>query len=422
MENRRKKIGIMGGTFDPIHVGHLILGEKAYEQLGLDKILFMPAGNPPHKRNRNGRATDELRTEMVRLAIEGNPHFELSLIEMNAEGFTYTYRTLERLKEQNPDTDYYFIIGADSLYNFTTWMEPSRICRACTIVVATRDHVPVKNLDQEMTYLSRQYGGCFIRLNTLNIDISSQLLRQWHQEGKSIHYYVPEAVVDYIEKHQIYHFSEMGPVFDQTEGDTIKMADYDFIKMQKKLAKYLDEDRFAHTLGVMYTCASLAMVHGYDLKDAQVAGLLHDSAKCIPNKKKLKMCEEHKIPVTEFEKTHPFLLHAKLGAYVAEAKYGIRNREILSSITYHTTGKPEMSVLEKIVYIADYIEPARNKAPNLTKVRKLAFEDLDECMYEILKDTLSYFEENPKDVDAATKEAFEYYSVLHKNRFAEEQA
>ena len=347
MENRRKKIGIMGGTFDPIHVGHLILGEKAYEQLGLDKILFMPAGNPPHKRNRNGRATDEQRTEMVRLAIEGNPHFELSLIEMNAEGFTYTYRTLERLKEQNPDTDYYFIIGADSLYNFTTWMEPSRICRACTIVVATRDHVPVKNLDQEMTYLSRQYGGCFIRLNTLNIDISSQLLRQWHQEGKSIHYYVPEAVVDYIEKHQIYHFSEMGPVFDQTEGDTIKMADYDFIKMQKKLAKYLDEDRFAHTLGVMYTCASLAMVHGYDLKDAQVAGLLHDSAKCIPNKKKLKMCEEHKIPVTEFEKTHPFLLHAKLGAYVAEAKYGIRNREILSSITYHTTGKPEMSVLEK---------------------------------------------------------------------------
>ena len=207
MENRRKKIGIMGGTFDPIHVGHLILGEKAYEQLGLDKILFMPAGNPPHKRNRNGRATDEQRTEMVRLAIEGNPHFELSLIEMNAEGFTYTYRTLERLKEQNPDTDYYFIIGAESLYNFTTWMEPSRICRACTIVVATRDHVPVKNLDQEMTYLSRQYGGCFIRLNTLNIDISSQLLRQWHQEGKSIHYYVPEAVVDYIEKHQIYHFS-----------------------------------------------------------------------------------------------------------------------------------------------------------------------------------------------------------------------
>ena len=125
------------------------------------------------------------------------------------------------------------------------------------------------------------------------------------------------------------------------------MADYDFIKMQKKLSKYLDEDRFEHTLGVMFTCASLAMVHGYDLKDAQAAGLLHDSAKCIPNKKKLKMCAEHNIPVTPFEQEHPFLLHAKLGAYVARAKYGITDGEILSSITFHTTGKPEMSTLEK---------------------------------------------------------------------------
>ena len=128
------------------------------------------------------------------------------------------------------------------------------------------------------------------------------------------------------------------------------------------------------------------------------------------------MCEEHKIPVTEFEKTHPFLLHAKLGAYVAEAKYGIRNREILSSITYHTTGKPEMSVLEKIVYIADYIEPGRNKAADLPRVRKLAFEDLDECMYQILKDTLSYLDENPNDVDSATKDAYAYYTMLHEDR------
>ena len=146
------------------------------------------------------------------------------------------------------------------------------------------------------------------------------------------------------------------------------MADYDFIKMQKKLSKYLDEDRFEHTLGVMFTCASLAMVHGYDLKDAQAAGLLHDSAKCIPNKKKLKMCAEHNIPVTPFEKEHPFLLHAKLGAYIARAKYGITDEEILSSITFHTTGKPEMSTLEKIVYIADYIEPLRQECPSALRL------------------------------------------------------
>ena len=194
------------------------------------------------------------------------------------------------------------------------------------------------------------------------------------------------------------------------------MAEYDFNKMQKKLAKYLDEDRYNHTLGVMYTCAALAMVHGYSLKDAQAAGLLHDSAKCIPNKKKLKLCEHNRIPVTEFEKDHPFLLHAKLGAWLKKKKYGVSDSEILSAITYHTTGKPEMSLLEKIVYIADYIEPGRVKAPNLTKVRKLAFQDLDECMYEILKDTLIYLEENPKDVDSATKDAFVYYKDLHMER------
>ena len=148
------------------------------------------------------------------------------------------------------------------------------------------------------------------------------------------------------------------------------MAEYDFIKMQKKLAKYLDEDRYEHTLGVMFTCAALAMVHDCDLITAQTAGLLHDCAKCIPNKKKLKMCSQHHISVSEFEQEHPILLHAKLGAYVA----------------------------------------------NLAIVRKLAFQDLDECMYKILGDTLAYLEENPKDIDNATKDAFLYYRDLHMKR------
>ncbi len=204
MKEKRKKIGIMGGTFDPIHVGHLILGEKAYEQLQLDKVWFMPSGNPPHKKYREGRASDEQRVEMVKRAISGNPHFELSLIEMNEDGYTYTYRTLEMLKEQNPDTDYYFIIGADSLYNFATWREPARICRACTIVAASRNHVPVHSLDQQMTYLSQQFHGCFLRLDTMNIDVSSRLLRQWLKEGRSLRYYVPDNVIAYIRENHIY--------------------------------------------------------------------------------------------------------------------------------------------------------------------------------------------------------------------------
>ena len=204
MSKKVKKIGIMGGTFDPIHMGHLILGEKAYEQLGLDKVLFMPCGNPPHKLNRTGRATDAQRSEMVRLAIENNPHFELSLMEMHEEGYTYTYRTLEQLKRQNPDTEYYFIIGADSLYSFDTWREPGRICQAAVLVVATRDHTPVKELDQQMELLSKRYNGIFVRLDTMNIDVSSELLRSWHRSGQSLRYYVPQPVISYIEKNGIY--------------------------------------------------------------------------------------------------------------------------------------------------------------------------------------------------------------------------
>ena len=194
------------------------------------------------------------------------------------------------------------------------------------------------------------------------------------------------------------------------------MATYDLLKMQKKLQKYLDEARFQHTLGVMFTSASLAMVHGYDLMDARTAGLLHDCAKCIPNKKKIKLCEQHHIRITDFEKDHPFLIHAKLGAWIAEKKYDVQDKEILSAITYHTTGRPRMSVLEKIIYIADYIEPMRDKAPNLAVIRRTAFQDLDECMYLILRDSLAYLEQNPDDLDTATQDAFDYYERLHKER------
>lgn len=205
MAENLKKIGIMGGTFDPVHIGHLILGEKAYEQLGLEKVLFMPSGNPPHKKERIGRATDGQRVEMVQKAITGNPHFALSLAEMHEEGYSYTYRTLERLKQEHPDEGYYFIIGADSLFTLDEWMEPGRICRACTIVVAVRNHVSLKSLNLEIKRMSAKYQGKFLRLDTQNIDISSAYIRELVSEGKSIRYYVPEPVREYIYRRQIYH-------------------------------------------------------------------------------------------------------------------------------------------------------------------------------------------------------------------------
>ena len=197
----------MGGTFDPIHIGHLLIAEQAFQQFALDKVLFMPAGNPPHKKNREGRATNEQRMEMVRMAIENNPHFELSLMEMNESnesGYSYTYITLEKLKEQNPDTDYYFIIGADSLYDFKGWAMPERICACATILVATRNHTDEKLLDYELQMNSSWFNGRFEKLIIDNIDISSQQLRKWIREGKSVRYYTPDSVIAYINEHQIY--------------------------------------------------------------------------------------------------------------------------------------------------------------------------------------------------------------------------
>ena len=190
------------------------------------------------------------------------------------------------------------------------------------------------------------------------------------------------------------------------------MAKYDFAKMQKKLSKYLDEDRYHHTLGVMYTCASLAMAHGYDLEDAQAAGLLHDCAKCFSDDKKISVCRINNMEINSVESRNPYLLHAKAGYCIAKNKFDIEDQDILNAILNHTTGRPGMSTLEKIIYIADYIEPSRKQAPNLSEVRKLAFQNLDQALLKILTDILSYLESGGGEIDPLTKETYDYYADL----------
>lgn len=180
-------------------------------------------------------------------------------------------------------------------------------------------------------------------------------------------------------------------------------------EIEKALRKELDKERFRHTCGVMYTAAALAMAHGADMEQAVYAGLLHDCAKCMPNDKKLQLCIKYHIEVSKAEQESPFLLHAKLGACFAKEKYGITDPEVLHAIQVHTTGVPGMNLLDKIIYIADYIEPNRNKAPNLKNVRSLAFQDLDQTMLLILQDTLSYLEQSSKEIDPLTAKTYEYF-------------
>lgn len=176
------------------------------------------------------------------------------------------------------------------------------------------------------------------------------------------------------------------------------------------MEKVQDGDRYEHTLGVEYTAAALAMRYGANVRDAQAAGLLHDCAKCLSDKKRLKICENHDIPISKVERKNPFLLHAKAGAYLARKKYGIKNQDILNAIQNHTTGRKGMSLLEKIVFVADYIEPGRKHAPNLDEIRRMAFLDLDRALLKILEDTLNYLEVSGGDIDPVTEETRNYYS------------
>lgn len=182
-------------------------------------------------------------------------------------------------------------------------------------------------------------------------------------------------------------------------------------KIMKKMEKTLDPKRYEHTLGVAYTASSLAMCHGVDFEKAIIAGLLHDCAKCMSNEKKLEICNRHHIEISEIERKNLSLLHTKVGSYIARKQFRIVDRDILNAILYHTTGRPGMSQLEKIIYIADYIEPGRKHAPNLHQVRKLAFQDLDEALLKILEDTLEYLDGIGGTIDPMTKKTYDYYEA-----------
>ncbi|MCM1282322.1 MAG: bis(5'-nucleosyl)-tetraphosphatase (symmetrical) YqeK [Muribaculaceae bacterium] len=187
-------------------------------------------------------------------------------------------------------------------------------------------------------------------------------------------------------------------------------------EIRKKVKKNLDKARYEHTKGVMYTAAALAMAHGADFHKALLAGLLHDCAKCLPTEEKLALCTRHHLLVTHVEKENPGLLHAKAGMALAEEKYGITDPEILHAIKVHTTGEPNMSTLDKIIYIADYIEPGREQAPHLEVIRQIAFQDLNQCVAEILYDTLHYLKGRKGAIDPATSITYEFYEPYGKEQ------
>ncbi|MBP3275030.1 MAG: bis(5'-nucleosyl)-tetraphosphatase (symmetrical) YqeK [Butyrivibrio sp.] len=186
-------------------------------------------------------------------------------------------------------------------------------------------------------------------------------------------------------------------------------------KLRKSLEKELKPDRFDHTLGVAYTAANMAFIHGEDVEKALIAGFLHDCAKCMSHEDQIKICEKNKIEISEVEKRNHSLLHAKVGMFLARTKYDVYDTDILNAIRWHTTGREDMSLLEKIIYIADFIEPNRKPLDDMNTIRQEAYTDIDRCLAHILHNSVIYLKTIGKEIDDATMIAYEYYKDKYKD-------
>lgn len=203
MAENKKRVGIMGGTFNPIHIGHLIIAELAYEAYNLDEVLFVPSGIS-YMKDMAEVLDAKKRVHMTGLAIEDNPHFALSTIEIDRDGNSYSYETLETLRKQNPNTEYYFLVGSDTLFALETWKHPEILLPSCTILVAVRNGVPMDEMKEHAKYLEEKFGGRIELLTTPNIEISSTEIRNKLAQNKDVKYFVPDTVLDFIHKYNLY--------------------------------------------------------------------------------------------------------------------------------------------------------------------------------------------------------------------------
>ena len=385
----KSKIGILGGTFDPIHNGHLQLAESAYNEFGLEKVIFIPTGVSYMK---SGVSQAHHRYEMCSLAISSFPYFEIDDEEIKREGNTYTFETLRYLNSKYPDAEICFIIGLDTLYSIETWKNIKEVFHNCTFLCANRlSRHSANEILLRIQELEKKYSA---KIKVLNMDvypISSTEIRNAYNnvDQESVLCYLPKSVSKYISENHLY---------SQTEY------------LKKEMQVRLKPQRYLHTLGVYETAVKLARIYGVDVQKAAISALLHDCAKNMHLKEMNKICAEYPLLLAEYEKESAALLHGKAGAVIAQTVYDIKDDDIFDAIYYHTTGKPDMGLLLQIIFVADYIEPGRKNAPNLTFLRELAKTDINRATAIILQDTLAYLEsKSEQKTDEMTQKAFDFY-------------
>jgi len=389
-----RKIGILGGTFNPIHNGHLALGLAAMEQYDLEEVWLMPSKLPPHK-SHFAMLSEEHRLAMTELAAQTDARFRASDFELKREGLTYTADTLELLTQEYPDVRFYFIVGGDSLIKFVHWRRPERILELATLLGAGRAGYEEESVNKAAESLREQYPTADIATVVLpDYPISSNEIRAAFFTGtrELVKEFLPEKVWNYLLENRLYG----------------KMT---YTELDAEMARNLPRKRYLHSVAVAHLAAAYAVSLGYAPERALIAGLLHDCAKAYSDEQLVKDCDNYDISVTEVERRNGFLLHGKVGAFYAKTKYFITDEEILSAISYHTTGHPDMTDLEKVVFLADYLEPFRTQPtePMLNEIRRIAFTDINKAIYLALKNTLRYLDECGQETDMTTAETYEEY-------------
>ena len=349
------KVGILGGTFDPVHNGHIEIARSAMDELGLDRVALMPSGDPPHKPRTTQRAD---RLEMARIAAREQEGIFVDDTEIRREGITYTVDTLSRLAVEHPEVEWVYILGADALNTVDGWREFPRIARLCSFAAVARPGVDSSLTRMRARSIEQCYGTRVSLLTVGGLDISSTQVRLRNAEGKSIVPLVPAGVARYIREKGLYLccFSEE--------------------QILKKLRQTITPRRFTHTLGVAETAQRLAPKCGVDPRRAGLAGLLHDCAKSMDLDAMKALVKANISDMDEEELNSRAILHAPTGMIVARDEYGVRDPSILSAIRRHTLGDANMSAMDALIYVSDFIEPGRDSFPGLEKARNAAEEDV----------------------------------------------
>ena len=354
------RVLIYGGTFNPPHMGHIRSVRTAAEALQPDAVLLIPAAIPPHKALADGSPGAEERLRLTQLAAAEIPGAETSDMELRREGKSYTSDTLWELRGRYPAAELVFLVGTDMLISLPEWHEPEVVCALASIAVFSRETGREAEIAGAAARLREQFGATVYVVAGEPIEVSSTELREklGRREGREL---LPDGVYTRIIRKRLYG------------------AKPEFAWLREKADSYLKPKRIPHVRGVEETAVKLAELWGADPGDAAEAAICHDITKYVDHDGQLRLCGKYAIMTDELERGSEKLLHARTGAAFARELFGLSDA-VADAIRWHTTGRPGMTTLEKITYLADYIEPNRHGFDGLEELRRACFEDLDRAM------------------------------------------